>query len=122
MILGYPEGGELRQLRDRYARLAPLPPDGIVLTDVLAQILHLEPGDRVAVEVHEGKRENFSIVVAGTVDEAFGLQGHMTADSLSRRGASRIQTSSWRTLRQPDWLALPTANAPGCSRLRGSGR
>jgi len=84
VILGYPEGGELRQLRDRYARLAPLPPDGIVLTDVLAQILHLEPGDRVAVEVHEGKRENFSIVVAGTVDEAFGLQGHMTADSLSR--------------------------------------
>jgi putative ABC transport system permease protein len=83
-IVGYPAFGDLRQLRDRYARPAPLPPDGIVLTDVLAQVLGVQPGDSVSVEIHEGQRAKKSIVVAGVVDEAFGLQGHMTAASLAR--------------------------------------
>lgn len=83
-IFGYPEGGELRQLRDRYARLAPLPPDGVVLTDVLAEVLRVRPGDRVEVEIHEGQRGTKQLVVTGTVDDAMGLQGHMTADALAR--------------------------------------
>lgn len=82
-IFGYPEGGELRQLRDRYARLAPLPPDGVVLTDVLAQILGVRPGDSIEVEIHEGQRGKRRLIVAGTVDDAMGLQGHMTAEALA---------------------------------------
>jgi putative ABC transport system permease protein len=84
VIWGYPTHGELRQLRNRYARPAPLPPDGIVLTDILAQVLGVGVGDRVEIEVHEGQREKKSIVVAGLVDEAFGLQGHMTREALAR--------------------------------------
>ena len=84
VLLGYPEGGELRQLRDRYARVAPLPPDGVVLTDVLCDILDVRVGDRVEVDIHAGERGKKSLVVSGTVDEAMGLQGHMTASSLAR--------------------------------------
>jgi putative ABC transport system permease protein len=84
MIWGHQPGGELRQLRDKNARLAPLPPDGVVLTDVLAEILRVEPGDSIEVEIHEGQRGKRTLVVAGTVGEAFGLQGHMSDPALSR--------------------------------------
>ncbi|MEB2313391.1 MAG: ABC transporter permease [Sorangiineae bacterium] len=84
LIWGYPAGGELRQLRDRYARPARLPPDGVVLTDVLARVLGLEVGDEVEVELREGARERRAISVTGLVDEAFGLQGHMTREALAR--------------------------------------
>ena len=84
VIFGYPAGGELRQLRDRYARVARLPPDGVVLTDVLAEILGVSVGDRIEVEVHEGQRGRRWLSVSGTIDEAFGLQGHMTEESLAR--------------------------------------
>lgn len=84
VILGYPAGGELRQLRDRYARLSPLPPDGVVLTDVLAEILRVRVGDPIEVEIHEGQRGKKRLLVSGTVDEAMGLQGHMTAPALAR--------------------------------------
>ena len=83
-ILGYPEGGDLRQLRDRYAKLAPMPPDGVVLTDVLADILRVRPGDRIEVDIHEGQRGKRQLVVSGTVDDAMGLLGHMPAEALAR--------------------------------------
>jgi len=84
VIWGYPARGDLRQLRDRYARPAPLPPDGVVMTDILARILNVKPGDTIEVEVREGQRAKKPLVVASLVDESFGLQGHMTAEALAR--------------------------------------
>lgn len=84
VIWGYPPDGELRQVRDRYARPVALPPDGAVLTDVLARILRVKPGDSIDVEIREGQRLTQRLVVAGLVDESFGLQAHMTRDALAR--------------------------------------
>ncbi len=84
VIWGLDTHGELRQLRDRYARLAPLPPDGVVLTDILGRVLGVTVGDTVEVEIKEGQRGKKRLVVAGLLDEAFGLQGHMTREALAR--------------------------------------
>jgi putative ABC transport system permease protein len=81
-IWGYPEQIEMRQLRDRYGQRVALAPDGIVLTDVLAEILGLRVGDLVELEIREGKRETQRAMVVGLVDEAMGLQGHMTSRAL----------------------------------------
>ncbi len=84
VIWGYPPDIEMRRLRDRFGRPAPLPPDGIVLTDVLAEILGVRPGDTIELEVREGLRGTHRVAVAGLVDEAIGLQGHMASDALHR--------------------------------------
>jgi putative ABC transport system permease protein len=75
---------QMRQFRNRMAQPRPLPIDGVVLTDVLAQILGLKVGDTVEVEIHEGQRGTRRLQVSGLVDEAFGLQGSMRAEALDR--------------------------------------
>lgn len=81
-IIGYPDGVEMRALRDKLGRPRPLPPDGLVLTDMLADILGVEVGDTVEVKVNDMDRGRYTLVVNGLVDEAFGLQGHMRLDRL----------------------------------------
>src|SRR5690606_37114509 len=82
VINGYAEDGEMRTLRDRFGRPVPLPPGGVVLTDMLGQILDLEVGDTVEVHVREGARPIRRLTVTGFVDEGFGLQGHMRSQAL----------------------------------------
>lgn len=83
-IIGYPRDAELRTLRNERSQPAPIPPDGIVLTDMLATLLEVRPGDSVQIEVHEGQRLVRPIVVTGLVSESFGLQGHMDLDAMHR--------------------------------------
>ncbi|MFW6050645.1 MAG: ABC transporter permease [Myxococcota bacterium] len=84
MLLGYPDGGRLRLLLDEDARQVPLPVDGVVLTDMLAEILEVTPGDEVTLTTREGERDTHRVRVANVVSEMFGLQGHMRRASLER--------------------------------------
>lgn len=81
-IQAYPDDTDLRSPRDRFGYPVPLPEDGIVLTDVLGEILEIEVGDLVTVEVREGDRSALRLPVRGFIDESFGLQGHMRAPAL----------------------------------------
>ncbi len=83
-ITGLPLAGELRQLIDRQLHEVPLPPDGLVLTNKLAAILHLQPGDFVQVEVLEGAQPKRQIQVTGLVDEMVGLSAYMNLDALNQ--------------------------------------
>ncbi|MDH5671336.1 MAG: FtsX-like permease family protein [Myxococcales bacterium] len=83
-LIGHPPHARLRRVLDRDARELALPPQGVVLTRTLAEILELEVGDEVRVEVLEGQRLKSSLFVAGLVDEVMGLQGHMQLPALSR--------------------------------------
>lgn len=83
-ILGLMPGGELHQLRD--ARLQPvdLPPQGLVLSAKLAEILQVAPGDRIVLETLEGQRPVLEIPVVRVVDEMLGLGAYMDAGALAR--------------------------------------
>lgn len=88
IVIGYPEDAELRALRDKVGREVPLPLEGLVLTDKLAELLGLEVGDKLIVELREGSRAHEEVTLSGLVDESFGLQGHMrlsTLDELLRQ-------------------------------------
>jgi putative ABC transport system permease protein len=82
-VTGYQEEGELRQLLDWTGVRHPLPSGGLVLTRKLAEILSVAPGDSVTVEFREGARPIRRVLVAGTVDELFGLQGHLELGELN---------------------------------------
>jgi putative ABC transport system permease protein len=84
-VVGLPDGAELRRVVGRATgQPVPLPPDGLLLTKTLAEVLGLAAGDSVAVRLLEGERRTYRVPVAGLVDELIGLQGYMRLPALSR--------------------------------------
>ncbi|HZN46791.1 MAG TPA: ABC transporter permease, partial [Ramlibacter sp.] len=60
------------------------PADGLLMTDRLADKLRLKPGDRVMVELREGKREVVEMVLQATVADMMGLNAFIQRDALNR--------------------------------------
>ncbi len=84
-ITGLPALGQLYRVIDvESRRQVALPPDGIVLSERLAQVLGLAPGDEVTVEVLVGRRAVRDIPVIGTVREYMGMAAYMEIDALRR--------------------------------------
>ncbi len=83
-LLGLAPGSELRRLVDASLAEVALPPEGLVLTRRLGEILGVAPGDEVTIEILEGERARRSARVAGFVDELIGLAAYMDAHALAR--------------------------------------
>jgi len=61
-----------------------LPKGGIVLSKILGEVLGVAPGETVTVEVLEGRRPVFDVLVTGLIDEFSGSTGYMDLDHLNR--------------------------------------
>lgn len=83
-ILGYEPDAVLHRALDEHQRPLDLPADGLLLTDQLAEILGIRPGDDVVVEALEGKRVIRTARVVGTVRQYIGIGAYMTLDGLNR--------------------------------------
>ncbi|MDZ8053727.1 MAG: ABC transporter permease [Aulosira sp. ZfuVER01] len=83
-ITGLEAGGELRRLVNRQLQTVYLPPNGVVLTTKLAEILRVKPGDMLIVEVLEGERPTRTIAVVGLVDELIGVAAYMDIHALNQ--------------------------------------
>jgi putative ABC transport system permease protein len=83
-LQGLEPDGKLRRLLDRRLTEVDLPPDGIVLTDHLAQMLGIRPGQRLTVELLEGSRAVRDVTLAGVVSEYIGVSAYMRRDALNR--------------------------------------
>jgi putative ABC transport system permease protein len=83
-ITGVPENPELNRIVDRNGRTATVPPEGLVLSKMLGNILGVGPGGTVQVEVLEGHRPVRPVSVAALIDDALGLQAFMHVDALHR--------------------------------------
>ncbi|MBW2509503.1 MAG: FtsX-like permease family protein [Deltaproteobacteria bacterium] len=82
VLVGIPEGSRLRRLFDLDFERVPIPERGVLLTSVLGDILGVEPGDIIDVTLKEGDRGNRELVVAGLIEEGFGLQGYLAKSNL----------------------------------------
>lgn len=83
-VTGLPEQAELRRLLDAALREVPLPPDGLLVTDRLAQRLDIRAGDTVTLEALEGTRVKREVPVVGLVRELIGLSAYMDLGALNR--------------------------------------
>ena len=83
-IQGFPRGAVLRRVLDKQFRTVELPLQGVVLTDHLAGILGIRPGQLLTVEVLEGERPVRQVPVTGLVSEFVGVYGYMDLDALNR--------------------------------------
>jgi putative ABC transport system permease protein len=83
-IIGIENGSRLRRLVDAEGRTVDLPPDGLVLSRKLAELLAVGAGDTLQVEVLEGARPVRSIQITRLVDELIGLGAYMDISALNR--------------------------------------
>lgn len=81
---GVEQGGELMRVLD--SRLVPieLPAEGVVLTDHLAAILGVQPGDMLTIEVLEESQPVRQVPVAALSKQYLGVWGYMRIDALNR--------------------------------------
>lgn len=83
-VFGLPPNGELQRVVDVQRREVPLPPEGVLLSRNLAELLGAAPGDNVRLEFLEGERRRREVPVIGTVEESIGLYAYMQLDALAR--------------------------------------
>ena len=83
-VQGVPAQGELMRLLDTDLNVIELPERGVVLTDYLAEMLHIAPGDMLTVEVLEGQRPVLQVPVVGTSEQYVGVFGYMRRDALNK--------------------------------------
>ncbi len=83
-IIGVEPSSELFQLVDPSGEATRLPPQGLILSSKLAEILQVEVDDNVRIEVLEGARPVWQLPVASVVEEYMGTNAYLDAASLHR--------------------------------------
>lgn len=84
VLLGLQDSAELRRVVGKDLHPSALPPEGLLLNTELAEVLGVNPGQTVTVEVLEGSRPIRDIPVTATVDELVGLSAYMDVRALHR--------------------------------------
>jgi putative ABC transport system permease protein len=105
MMLGLPQGARLMRAIDTEQGPLTMPPQGLVLSALLAQRLGAQVGERVEVEFLTGRQQRASVEVVGIVRTLIGKQAFMDLDAmhrLTREGAGVTEASL-----QVDPLAMP---------------
>lgn len=82
-VLGVPEASSMMRLLDVDLKPIDLPAKGIVLTDYLADILHIKTGDVLQIEILESSRRKVSVPVAAISREYLGANAYMQRTSLN---------------------------------------
>ncbi len=84
VIQGFEPGTKLHHLLDMRLKPITLPPDGIVLTDYLGNMLGIKAGDMLTIEVLEGNRPVRQVPVVALVRQYIGVMGYMDRAALNR--------------------------------------
>ncbi len=93
-VSGLPDDSRLRRLLDEQQRQIYLPPEGVLITDRLADRLGVKPGDIIQLEILEGNRVKRDLPLAGVVNDLFGLTVYMDIRALNRLMAEGDSISS----------------------------
>ena len=83
-LTGLAPASRMRRMTDPSGAVHTLPETGVVLTDRLARILDVRPGDTLRAELLDRGSEPRRLVVAALMDEMVGVNGYMTLPELAR--------------------------------------
>jgi putative ABC transport system permease protein len=83
-VIGMSSSPTLNRVVDRSGRALSLPPDGLMVSRKLGEVLDIEVGDRVQLEVLEGSRPVRSVIVTTLVDDFLGLSAFMEINAVHR--------------------------------------
>ena len=83
-VEGVPPDMRLQPIFDASGGVVPVPPAGLVLSDMLAAKLDVGPGDSVWIELREGRRPTVEVPVVDTYETYIGMTAHMSLAALNR--------------------------------------
>ena len=83
-VTGLPRDALLNRILDAKTTPVELPPDGVLISAKLAEILQATPGDTIALEVQEGRRPTRQAVIHGLITDYAGLAAYMEIGALHR--------------------------------------
>ncbi|MCZ8130428.1 MAG: FtsX-like permease family protein [Steroidobacteraceae bacterium] len=83
-VQGLPARQQLYRVYDAEGRALELPPDGLVISTMLAKLLDVRVGDRITVEVLEGRRPVAEVPVVATFETYIGSPAYMDLRALAR--------------------------------------
>jgi putative ABC transport system permease protein len=83
-IEGIPPDAYLRHLINTDLEPVAVPPHGIVITERLARLLEVRPGDEIIVEVLEGTRYTRSVPLVGITRQFIGIGAYMDLHEANR--------------------------------------
>lgn len=83
-VTGLPRDSSLNRVLDKAGRPLALPLDGLLVSSKLAEILGAQPGDRIQIEVQEGRRPTREAVITGLITDYAGLAAYMEIGALRR--------------------------------------
>jgi putative ABC transport system permease protein len=83
-VMGLSREAFLNRLLDANAQPVQLPPDGLLVSAKLAEILGAKPGDRLILEVQEGERPVHEVTIEGTITDYAGVAAYMEINALHR--------------------------------------
>jgi putative ABC transport system permease protein len=83
-VQGLAPDGDLLRLLDTELRPITLPQEGVILTDYLADLLHIRPGERLTIEVLEGNRISVEVPVVGITKQYLGMNVYLERRALNR--------------------------------------
>jgi putative ABC transport system permease protein len=82
-LVAHPTRHSMRPLLDADGNEVAIQPGEVLFTDILAKVLHVQPGDRVIAEPLIGDRTPRELRMSGTVSELIALWIHMTGDDFA---------------------------------------
>ncbi|TVP92112.1 MAG: FtsX-like permease family protein [Pseudomonadaceae bacterium] len=74
---------QLTRVLDQQLRPIQMPEQGVLLTDHLARMLDVQPGDSLQVRVLDGRRQQLALPVEGVVTEFVGVGAYVSQDYLA---------------------------------------
>ncbi len=80
-LTGLEPDAELFRIMNADEKRVPLPPEGVLLSEKLAEILHIKPGEEIRVEVLDGRRQTTKLRVTGTVTDFSGTNAYLSIDA-----------------------------------------
>jgi putative ABC transport system permease protein len=84
VIQGLPADGVHNRVLDENSHRIQLPPDGLVVSAKLAQVLGAHLGNEMVVEVLEGKRQVRRLPLVGLAEDFAGVAAYMDMNALNR--------------------------------------
>jgi putative ABC transport system permease protein len=81
-LTGVPPNSRMKHIVDRDGRRLQMPASGVVMSQILADVLGVGTGDSVTLDVLEGVRPVRQVLVTGLVDDTMGLAMYMELDEL----------------------------------------
>ena len=83
-VQGIQADGAMMRLLDSNLKPIKLPEQGVIITDYLAELLHIRAGDMLTIQVLEGRRPLVQVPVVGTAKEYMGLNAYMQREALNQ--------------------------------------